>query len=217
MDKIKQVLKELDLSDEQIDKFIKDAINDKFIPKHRFDEVNEKNKQLTEDVSERDKQISNLKKFEGDNATLQTKITELENANKQKDEENQKAIKALKIDNAINYALNGKVQEGYGDLVLGLIDKNLIVLRDDGTIAGLDEQIEKAKKDKPLLFVTEGEGDSTDNGTGDGWSFKGKDPKDTQHQTKKSVSENFVDSLLNDNKSISEATQKATEHYFGKE
>ena len=85
MDKIKQVLKELGLSDEQIDKFIKDAINDKFIPKHRFDEVNEKNKQLTDDVSERDKQISNLKKFEGDNATLQTKITELENANKQKD------------------------------------------------------------------------------------------------------------------------------------
>ena len=216
MDKIKQILKEMGLSDEQIEKFIKDAINDKFIPKHGFDEVKEKNKKLTDDITERDKQISNLKKFEGDNATLQTKIEELQNANKQKDEENAKAIKALKIDNAINYALNGKVQDGYNDLVLGLIDKSLIVLKDDGTVAGLDEQIEKAKKDKPLLFVSEQEGDKG-NQKFDGWSFKGDDPKDKQGQTNKSVSENFVNSLLNDEKQISEATAKATEHYFGKE
>ena len=39
MDKIKQILKEMGLSDEQIEKFIKDAINDKFIPNHRFEEV----------------------------------------------------------------------------------------------------------------------------------------------------------------------------------
>lgn len=216
MDKIKQILKEMGLSDEQIEKFIKDAINDKFIPKHRFDEVNEKNKQLTDDVAERDKQISNLKKFEGDNATLQTKIEELETANKQKDEENAKAIKSLKIDNAINYALNGKVQDGYNDLVLGLIDKSLIVLKEDGTIAGLDEQIEKARKDKPLLFVTEQEG-GKGNQQFDGWSFKGDDPKDKQSQTNKSISENFVNSLLNDSKTISDVTAKATEHYFGKE
>ena len=44
MDKIKAKLKELGLSDEQIEQFIKESINDKFIPKHRFDEVNEKNK-----------------------------------------------------------------------------------------------------------------------------------------------------------------------------
>lgn len=216
MEQIKQILKEMGLSDEQISKFIKDAINDKFIPKHRFDEVNEKNKQLIDDVVERDKQISNLKKFEGDNATLQAKIEELETSNKQKDEENAKAIKSLKIDNAINYALNGKVQNGYNDLVLGLIDKSLIVLKEDGTIAGLDEQIEKAKKDKPLLFVTEQEG-GKGNQQFDGWSFKGDDPKDKQGQTNKSISENFVNSLLNDNKTISDATAKATEHYFGKE
>lgn len=216
MEQIKQILKEMGLSDEQIAKFIKDAINDKFIPKHRFDEVNEKNKQLTDDVVERDKQISNLKKFEGDNATLQAKIEELETSNKQKDEENAKAIKSLKIDNAINYALNGKVQDGYNDLVLSLIDKSLIVLKEDGTIAGLDEQIEKARKDKPLLFVTEQEGEKG-NQQFDGWSFKGDDPKDKQNQTHKSISENFVNSLLNDNKTISDATAKATEHYFGKE
>lgn len=219
MDKIKALLKELGLTDEQIEKFVKEGINDKFIPKHRFDEVNEKNKQLEADVKDRDTQITNLKKFEGDNATLKTKIEELETANKQKDEENAKAIKQLKIDNAINYALDGKVEKGYGDLVLGLIDKNSIILKDDGTVAGLDEQIEKIKADKPKLFRevsdNDGEGDGKEHKPG--WSFKGDDPNDTQKQTKKSISENFVSSLLNDNKQVSEATAKATEHYFGKE
>lgn len=216
MDKIKAKLKELGLSDEQIEQFIKESINDKFIPKHRFDEVNEKNKQLENDVKERDTQIKNLKKFEGDNATLKTKIEELETANKQKDEENAKAIKELKIDNAINYVLDGKVEKGYGDLVLGLIDKTSIILKEDGTVAGLDEQIEKIKTDKPKLFKEVSEGNEQ-GGETKGWSFKGDDPNDSQKQTNKSISENFVNSLLNDNKQVSEATTKASEHYFGKE
>lgn len=216
MDKMKAKLKEFGLSDEQIEQFIKETVNDKFIPKHRFDEIYEKNKQLETDIKERDNQITNLKKFEGDNATLKTKIEELETANKQKDEENAKAIKELKIDNAINYALDGKVEKGYADLVLGLINKSDIILKDDGTVAGLDEQIEKIRTDKPKLFkeVSEGEDSGKES---KGWSFKGDDPNDTQKQTRKSISENFVTSLLNDNKQVSETTAKASEHYFGKE
>lgn len=214
MEQLKQLLKAMGLTDEQIDKFIKEGINDKFIPKHRFDEVNEKNKQLTEDISARDKQIKELSKFEGDNASLKTKIEELEKANKQKEEENQQAIKQLKIDNAVKFALNGKVQEGYNDIVTGLIDKSLIILKDDGTVSGLDEQIEKIKQDKSLLFVSS-EGDGQDGRKTDGWNFKGGDPKDSQHQDNKTVSENFVNSLLADNKAISESTKNATEYYFG--
>lgn len=219
MDKIKALLKELGLTDEQISKFINDGITDKFIPKHRFDEVNEKNKQLEQDVKDRDSQITNLKKFEGDNATLKTKIEELETANKQKDEENAKAIKSLKIENAINYALDGKVEKGYADLVLGLIDKNAIILKDDGTVAGLDEQVEKIKTDRPKLFIENpgaGTGKEPDNKE-QGWSFKGQEPGESQKQTQKTISENFVTSLLSENKEANEVTKKATEHYFGKE
>lgn len=217
MEHIKQLLKEMGLSDEQIEKFIKNAITDKFIPKHRMDEVNEKNKQLTDDVKNRDKQIEDLKKFEGDNATLKSKIEELETANKEKDEANAKAIKELKVDNAITYALSGKVQEGYGDLVTGLIDKTLIILKDDGTVSGLDEQLSKIKESKPLLFVSgDGEG-GEDGGKPQGWNFKGSDPKDSQNHNKTTVSENFVKSLLEDNKNISEETKSASEFYFGKQ
>lgn len=217
MEKIKQLLKEMGLSDEQIEKFVKEAINDKFIPKHRMDELNAKNKQLADDITDRDNQIKSLKKFEGDNATLKTKIEELEIANKQKDESNAKAIKELKIENAINYALNGKVQEGYQDLVTGLIDKNLIILKDDGTVSGLDEQLAKIKESKSLLFVSDNNGEQDKNTKPNGWNFKGTDPKDSQLHNKKSVAENFVNDLLQDNKNISEATKSASEYYFGKE
>lgn len=217
MEHIKQLLKEMGLSDEQVEKFIKNAITDKFIPKHRMDEVNEKNKQLIEDVKNRDKQIEDLKKFEGDNATLKSKIEELEKANKEKDEANSKAIKELKIENSINYALSGKVQEGYGDLVTGLIDKSLIVLKEDGSVSGLEEQLTKIKESKPLLFVSEQYKGEEDGGKPQGWNFKGTDPKDSQNHNKKSVSENFVRSLLEDNKNISEATKSASEFYFGKQ
>lgn len=214
MENLKKLLKELGLTDEQVDKVVKEGINDKFIPKFRFDEVNEKNKQLTDDISARDKQIKELSKFEGDNASLKTKIEELEKANKEKDEENQKAIKQLKIDNAVDFALNGKVQEGYNDIVRGLIDKQLIILKDDGTVSGLDEQIEKIKKDKSLLFVADN-GDGDNGKKPDGWNFKGGDPKDGQNQNSKSISENFVNSLLADNKAISESTKNASDYYFG--
>lgn len=217
MEKIKQTLKEMGLTDEQISKFVAEAISDKFIPKHRFDEIYEKNKQLTTNLSERDSQIENLKKFEGDSAKLKTKIEELEQLNKQKDEDNAKAIKALKIDNAINYALDGKVQKGYADLVLGLIDKSSIILKDDGTVSGLTEQIDKLKTDKPLLFVAEGSQGDDAGKQPDGWSFKGDNPNDAQKQTGKSLSENFVNSLLADSKVVSETTSKATKHYFGDE
>lgn len=212
MEFIKQALRELGLTDEQINKFIKDAITDKFVPKHRFDEVNEKNKQLNQDISDRDKQIKDLSKFEGDNQALKTKIEELEQANKQKDEDNAKAIRQLKIDNAVKYSLAGKVQEGYGDLVTGLIDKSCIVIKEDGTISGLDEQIEKIKQDKSLLFIPEKQDDGANK---NGWSFKGLDPKDSQNQNGKSISENFVNSLLEDNKSISESSKTANDYYFG--
>lgn len=213
MDKIKQLLKEMGLTDVQIDEFIKGAITDKFVPKHRMDEVNEKNKQLTTDIDTRDKQIKEFSKFEGDNTKLKEKITELEQLNADKDKQNQEAIKTLKIDNAINYSLNGKVKEGYDDLVRSLIDKSTIILKEDGTVAGLDEQIEKYQKDKPLLFISEEDG-GTDSKQA-GWNFKGDDPQDSQKHSKKSISENFVESLTKDKEVIVESTKTANDYYFG--
>lgn len=213
MDKIKLLLKEMGLTEEQVTKFVTECITDKFIPKHRFDEINQKNSQLEQTVSERDKQIKELSKFEGDNATLKEQIEKLQEENKQKDEQNQKAIAELKMQNAISQALSGKVQQGYNDIVENLIDKSLITIKADGTISGLDEQIIKLQQDKPLLFE-ENKPEGNDKKP-DGWNFKGSNPQDGKDASKKSVSENFVQSLLDDNSKISETTKQANDYYFG--
>lgn len=213
MDKIKLLLKEMGLTEEQVTKFVTECITDKFIPKHRFDEINQKNSQLEQTVSERDKQIKELSKFEGDNATLKEQIEKLQEENKQKDEQNQKAITELKMQNAISQALSGKVQQGYNDIVENLIDKSLITIKADGTISGLDEQIIKLQQDKPLLFE-ENKPEGNDKKP-DGWNFKGSNPQDGKDASKKSVSENFVQSLLDDNSKISETTKQANDYYFG--
>lgn len=213
MDKIKLLLKEMGLTEEQVTKFVTECITDKFIPKHRFDEINQKNSQLEQTVSERDKQIKELSKFEGDNATLKEQIEKLQEENKQKDEQNQKAITELKMQNAISQALSGKVQQGYNDIVENLIDKSLITIKSDGTISGLEEQIIKLQQDKPLLFE-ENKPEGNDKKP-NGWNFKGSNPQDGKDASKKSVSENFVQSLLDDNSKISETTKQANDYYFG--
>lgn len=213
MDKIKLLLKEMGLTEEQVTKFVTECITDKFIPKHRFDEINQKNSQLEQTISERDKQIKELSKFEGDNATLKEQIEKLQEENKQKDEQNQKAITELKMQNAISQALSGKVQQGYNDIVENLIDKSLITIKADGTISGLEEQIIKLQQDKPLLFE-ENKPEGNDKKP-NGWNFKGSNPQDGKDASKKSVSENFVQSLLDDNSKISETTKQANDYYFG--
>ena len=41
------------------------------------------------------------------------------------------------------------------ELVAGLLDRNKLILGDDGKITGLDEQVKALKESKPFLFKTE--------------------------------------------------------------
>jgi hypothetical protein len=62
-------LKALGLSDEQAAGVIglyKEKLDNSFIPKSRFNEVNEENKRLKGTISERDKQLEELSKSSGD-------------------------------------------------------------------------------------------------------------------------------------------------------
>ena len=63
-------------------KKVKEFLDGNFIPKARFNEVNEKTKDLTSQLADRDKQLKELKKSAGDNDELKAKIESLEKANK---------------------------------------------------------------------------------------------------------------------------------------
>lgn len=76
-----------------------------FIPKTRFDEVNNELKAVKETISERDKQLEELKKSSGDNEALKKQIADLQKANKEASAAHEAEMQKLKIDSAVDRAL----------------------------------------------------------------------------------------------------------------
>lgn len=152
----KEKLMEWGLTEEQANK-VMEGLNGSFVTKSRFNEVNEENKTLKAQVSERDGQIETLKKSAGDNTELQNQITTLQEANKQKDKDHANEIKALKISNAVDVALStakAKNNTAGKALLAAFLEK--AELADDGTVKGLDDEIGKLVKgaDTAFLFDT---------------------------------------------------------------
>lgn len=150
----KEILMKMGLTEEQATKVLEahtTAINGKYIPKERFDEVNTKKQQLETSVAERDRQLEDLKKSTGDVETLKKQIETLQNENKTKEETYKTELSNLKKTNALDLALAGaKVKNNKA--IKALLDSEKIKLKDDETLEGLTEQLEAIKKTDAYLF-----------------------------------------------------------------
>ena len=123
-----------------------------YIPKARFDEVNNEKKKLELDVRDRDGQLEALKNSTGDVEAMKKQIETLQADNKAKDETHAAEIKQLKIDAAIESALTGAKAKNNTAVKALLKDLDKAELADDGTIKGLAEQIEALQKSDSYLF-----------------------------------------------------------------
>ena len=163
-------------------KLHKEAIDGNYVAKHRFDEVNTELKTTKEQVIERDKQITELKKFEGDSKALQEKITALENENAAKDKEYKANLALERKKNAIKLALlkdeNGKPYDV--DMVMGLFNLEQVVI-DEATgkiSSGFKEQNEAIRKEKAFLFSPKEDTNKGDDSKPAGWKPAGTPPAD---------------------------------------
>lgn len=151
-----------------------------YIPKARFDEVNDEKKKLQADVKERNEQLETLKNSTGDVEAMKKQIETLQADNKAKDEKHQAEIKQLKIDNAIDTALGDAKAKNKIAVKALLKDLDKAELDENGLIKGLAEQIKALQKSDSYLF----EQTSTKmKGVKIGDSRDGDDPVDTSKMT----------------------------------
>lgn len=153
MDWLRDLLKSQGLTEAQINAIVEgvEGHYKGWVPKARFDEVNEAKKQAEAALQERDKQLSDLKKAAGDSEALRKQIEELQAANKKAAEEYQAKLNELRIATAVKLAVANDAHDP--DIVLSLLDRSKIVLNDDGSVeAGLDDQLQALREAKPFLF-----------------------------------------------------------------
>jgi hypothetical protein len=154
MEWLKQLLEQHGVAGEVVQNAVA-AAEEKFkeyVPKHRFDEVNEARKQLADQLKERDNQLTELKKSAGDNEELRKQIETLQRENKEREQEYQGRLRDMAITTAIKLAVAGEAHDP--DLVASLIDKGKIEVDEQGNIkAGLDDQLKALRDTKSFLFV----------------------------------------------------------------
>lgn len=146
----KEELIAMGLTEEQAKK-VMDSLDGNFVTKTRFNEINEENKALKKSVSDRDKQLEDLKKSSGDNAALQQQISDLQKQNADQQKAHDEELAKLKLDNAVEIALSGAKAKN-GKAVKAMLDMSKVKLGEDGKLSGFDEQIETLKKSDSYMF-----------------------------------------------------------------
>ena len=164
MDKLKELLGE-ELFSQVKEKIgdVKIMIDDgNFIPKARFDQVNEEKKELKEMLKERDKQLEDIKKKAKDSEDLTAQIKELQDLNQKTVTEYEAKLAKQSFNFALEQAL---AKDGANPVkaVKALLDLDKIK-QDGETLIGYDEQIKTLKETYGHLF---------------GATLKGRDPNPT--------------------------------------
>lgn len=151
----KSELIEIGLTEEQAGKVLEGFKT--FIPKARFDEVNEAKKTAEELVKERDGQIEGLKTASGNIEELKGKIESLQSANVEAGEKYKAEIAGIKLMSAVDKALaNAKAKNV--KMVKALLNMESIKM-DGENIIGLDDQIKTLKADPNSMFAFQPEGE----------------------------------------------------------
>lgn len=146
----KEDLIAMGLTEEQTKK-IMDSLDKSFVAISKFKEVSEENKTLKKSISDRDKQLEDLKKSDGDNAELKKQIETLQQQNAAQQKTHSEEMTKLKLDNAIEIALSSAKAKN-GKAVRAMLDMTNVKLGEDGKLSGFDEQIEALKKSDGYMF-----------------------------------------------------------------
>ena len=147
----KEDLIAMGLTEEQAKK-VMDSLDGNYVTKTRFNEVNEENKTLKKSVSDRDKQLEDLKKSSGDNEELKKQIETLQQENANQKKARDAEMTQLRLDNAIDAALTAAGAKNI-KAVRALIDTSKVKVGEDGKLTGFDDLLSAVQKSDSYLFT----------------------------------------------------------------
>ncbi len=156
----KEDLIAMELTEEQATKVLGEVEKD-FVPKTRFDESSEELKNAKATIKERDKQLETLQKSAGDNETLKNTISQLQEDNEKQKKDFEAEMDAIKKGNAVDAALRDAKAINPATvkpLLATFLEK--ATLAEDGTIAGLADEIGKLVKAEGTSFLFQAETNS---------------------------------------------------------
>lgn len=150
MEWLEEILKDVD-GKEDIIKNIKKGIGEKFVAKDDFNNKNNEVKDLKEQISERNKQLEDLKKV--DPKKLQEEIDSLKEANANKQAEYDAKIHNLKVESALDKALLSSGAKNT-KAVKALLDIDVENAKFDeaGNLENISTMIDGIKTSDPYLF-----------------------------------------------------------------
>lgn len=149
----KETLLKLGLSEEQVTSVLdsyKQSLEG-FVPKHRFDEVNTSKNDLTEQLKQRDEQLTKLSEIDAD--SLKKEISSLQEVNKTASEQYAKQVLEMQYNYELDKSLTG-ARVRNSKAVQALLDKDTIKFN-EGKFTGLQEQLDNLKGSDPYLFVAD--------------------------------------------------------------
>lgn len=124
-----------------------------YVPKEKFDSINNEKNEYKKQVGERDEQLKNLSSQVKDNQELKDEISRLQEENQIATQELQNKLDQQAFDFALDKALTGAKAKN-AKAVKALLDTDKLKL-DGEKILGLDEQLEAVKESDSYLFEQE--------------------------------------------------------------
>lgn len=162
-----------DSYNEDVDKKVSAEIGKNFVTKTDFNAVNEEKKTLTEQVAERDKQISGLKDKGGDAEALKAEIERLQGENKAAKEKYDSEMKDFRKNALIDAELT-KAGAVNVKAVKALLDLSKVDVDGEGKLTGFSDVLKPVQDAEKWAFPNAGSaGDGADDGAGAGAASTG--------------------------------------------
>lgn len=159
---LEELLKAQRLDDNQVKSILEAMKKEKIYTtnleniEERYNKLKGQKEDLEGQLNTANSTIKELKKNNADNEELQKTIKQHEDTIKTQKVEYESKVRNLTLDSAINSALT-KAKAKHSDLLASKFDRDKLVINEDGTVTGLDEQLKGFKETyKDMFEVTLG-------------------------------------------------------------